>query len=119
MSRIVAVFLLLALTLAGCATSGEKAALSKAEGQPISNLINMFGEPDEVESEDGGNVYIWRHSESVGLMTAKASTAFSQTTVDAKCQFTVYTGADKVVTKAKLKGDYYVCGLYTNKLQRS
>ncbi|TNE77443.1 MAG: hypothetical protein EP334_06700 [Gammaproteobacteria bacterium] len=116
MYRIFVTALVCALLLSGCVTSSEKAALQKLEGQPISNLIKEFGEPDGKESKTDGDVYFWQHSELAQLMNNKQSTAFSQSTVEVSCRLTAYTDSNSIVTKTKMKGDYYVCGLFTHKI---
>lgn len=106
------------LMLTGCVTSGEKAALSKLEGKPISDLVKKYGEPLEVKTKDDGDTYIWEHTEKVALQNAKQGTAFTQNTIDVKCRLTAYTsGGDKTVTKASTKGDYYVCAFFTHRLR--
>ncbi|TNF07170.1 MAG: hypothetical protein EP323_03575 [Gammaproteobacteria bacterium] len=116
MLRMLIAALTLSLLLAGCATSSEKTALQSIEGKPISHLVSMFGEPDGQSSKDGGTLYYWQQTEPSQLQNVKKDTAFTNNTIDISCRLNAYTDSNDVINKAKLKGDYYVCGFFTHKL---
>ncbi len=105
--------ILLNLLLSGCATSSENTGIARFQGQPLNNLTNKVGSPD---NQGAQGFYTWEHTELITITRGGEETAFTRTTVAATCRLTTETDGSNVISKVTLEGHYDVCDFFRSKL---
>lgn len=83
---------LLALALSACTAVSAYRTTSSLRGQPFSDALARFGEPDETRVEGNGHVYVWRRHQGA-----------------TSCELTIQADASGAITSQSLLGDISAC----------